>query len=71
MREDREVYVRIAMMSHLNDAACEIHTNPEMAQIRMEFVRALVFYYPNSEVLVSEKRLNQIWESVATKEIYS
>ena len=45
----RKVKVSLVIKSHLNDAMVEMSFNPELAQTRLEFVKYLVHYYPNTE----------------------
>lgn len=67
-----KIKVSIAIMSHLSDAqelidlSLSINKGIEIDN-RINFAKALVLKYPNTEVEVEEKELNELWQQVITK----
>ena len=56
-----KVNLGIVVASHLNDAMIEISFNPELANKRMKFVKALTFHNSNLELGVTDDYLNWLW----------
>jgi hypothetical protein len=55
------IKVRIVIMSHLNDAAIDMEHNPYMAHKRLEFVKELLYLYPDTSVKVDEDYLSVLF----------
>jgi hypothetical protein len=58
------VKVEMVILSHLADAQHDLHSNPRLAAKRIQFVRTLIFDYPNTTVTISDEELNQIWNAI-------
>ncbi len=54
----------IVVGSHLNDAMIEISFNPQLANKRMKFVKALTFFNQNLELSVTDDYLNWLWSEL-------
>lgn len=67
-----KIKVSIAIASHLSDAqelidlSLSINKGIEIDN-HINFAKALVLKYPNTEVEVEEKELNELWQQVITK----
>ena len=57
--------VEMVILSHLSDAQMDILYNPELANKRIQFVRTLVFDYPNTTVTIDDDKLDEIWNSLS------
>ena len=55
------IKVKIAIHSHLSDAAFEVDVNPYMSQRRIAFVKQLLHKYPDLNVEVEEDELDVMW----------
>jgi hypothetical protein len=55
------IKVKIAVQSHLSDAAFEVDVNPYMAQRRIHFAKQLLAKYPDLNVEVEEDELDVMW----------
>ena len=65
-----EINVKTAVMSHLSDAQELINMgliNGGGVHAYINFAKALVLKYPNTEVFVKEEELNELWQQVITK----
>ena len=65
-----EINVKTAVMSHLSDAQELINMgliNGGGVHAHINFAKALVLKYPNTEVFVKEEELNELWQQVITK----
>lgn len=55
------IKVRLAILSHLSDAAIDMEFNEYMATRRIGFVKYLVQRYPNTDVEIEEDELEALW----------
>ena len=55
------IKVKIAIQSHLSDAAFEVYNNPYMSQRRIHFVKFLLAKYPDLNAEVEESELDVMW----------
>ena len=55
------IKVKIAIHSHLSDAAFEVDVNPYMAQRRIYFAKQLLAKYPDLNAEVDEDELDVMW----------
>ena len=60
--------VSLIILSHLEDMELEISTNPEMAYKRMRFVRILISEYPDTNVRISDEKLDELWNGLSLGE---
>jgi hypothetical protein len=56
--------LEIVILNHLSEARNEITSNPELADKRIQFVRTLIFDYPDTTTRISNETLDQIWNSL-------
>jgi hypothetical protein len=56
--------VSLIILSHLEDMELEISTNPEMAYKRMRLVRILISKYPDTNVRISDEKLDELWNGL-------
>ena len=56
-----ESKVSIIIQSHLSDASLEMSFNPELALIRINFVKFLIHTYPNLEVEINPHTVYKNW----------
>ena len=56
--------VGLIILSHLEDMELEISTNPEMAFKRMRLVRRLISEYPDTNVRISDEKLDELWNGL-------
>lgn len=52
-----EVKVSIVIASHLSDVAIEMNHNQTLALYRLNFVKYLVFKYPNTDVEIDVNKV--------------
>ena len=65
-----KIKVSMAIASHLSDAQELINMgliNGGGVHAHINFAKALVLKYPNTEVFVKEEELNELWQQVITK----
>jgi hypothetical protein len=60
--------VSLIILSHLEDMELEISTNPEMASKRMRLVRILISEYPDTNVRISDEKLDELWNGLSLGE---
>lgn len=66
------INVKIVIMSHLSDAqelidlSLSINKGIEIDN-HINFVKALLLNYPNTDVDVEEKELNELWQKITSK----
>jgi hypothetical protein len=60
--------VSLIILSHLEDMELEISTNPEMAYKRMRLVRILISEYPDTNVRISDEKLDELWNGLSLGE---
>jgi hypothetical protein len=60
--------VGLIILSHLEDMELEISTNPEMAFKRMRLVRRLISEYPDTNVRISDEKLDELWNGLSLGE---
>lgn len=66
------INVKIVIMSHLSDAqelidlSLSINKNIEIDN-HINFAKALLLNYPNTDVDVEEKELNELWQKITSK----
>lgn len=64
------INVKIVIMSHLSDAQELINMgliNGKGVYNHINFAKALLLNYPNTDVDVEEKELNELWQRVTSK----
>ena len=67
-----KIKVRIAIASHLSDAqelidlSLSINKGIEIDN-HINFAKALLLNYPNTDVDVEEKELNELWQKITSK----
>jgi hypothetical protein len=54
-------HLGIVVGSHLNDAMIEVGINPQLAQKRLEFVKALTFFNEDLTKSVTDDYCNWLW----------
>lgn len=65
-----KINVKIAIMSHLSDAQELVNmglVNVKGVHNHINFAKALLLNYPNTDVEVEEKELNELWQQVTAK----
>ena len=62
------IKVRLAILSHLSDAAIDMEFNEYMAKRRLGFVKQLIYLYPNTDVKVDEDYLEALWYNYNTND---
>lgn len=65
-----KINVKIVIMSHLSDAQELVDMgliNGKAVHYHMNFAKALLLNYPNTDVDVEEKELNELWQRVTSK----
>lgn len=66
------INVKIVIMSHLSDAqelidlSLSINKGIEIDN-HINFAKALLLNYPNTDVDVEEKELNELWQKITSK----
>jgi len=50
--------------SHLNDAMIEVSINPELANKRLKFIKALTFFNEDLTKSVTDDYLNWLWNEI-------
>lgn len=64
------INVKIVIMSHLSDAQELVNmglVNGKGVHNHINFAKALLLNYPNTDVDVEEKELNELWQRVTSK----
>ena len=64
------INVKIVIMSHLSDAQELVNmglVNSKGVHNHINFAKALLLNYPNTDVDVEEKELNELWQRVTSK----
>lgn len=64
------IKIKMAIMSHLSDAQTLIQIGLYKSievQNHINFAKALLLNYPNTDVDVEEKELNELWQRVTSK----
>ena len=65
-----DINVQIAIMSHLSDAQFLMRAYKfDDAERHINFAKLLTMKYENTNVYVSEDKLNQLWESLADRTV--
>lgn len=59
-----ELKVGMVIMSHLSDAQELLHFDKTKANNHINFAKLLIMNYPNTDVMVTEETLNQLWQQV-------
>jgi len=58
-------HLGIVVGSHLNDAMIEISINPELANKRMKFIKALTFFNEDLTKSVTDDYCNWLWNEIS------
>lgn len=59
-----ELKVGMVIMSHLSDAQELLNFDKTKANNHINFAKLLIMNYPNTDVMVTEETLNQLWQQV-------
>jgi hypothetical protein len=65
-----KINVKIVIMSHLSDAQQLVNIgliNGKGVHNHINFAKALLLNYPNTDVDVEEKELNELWQKITSK----
>ena len=65
-----KINVKIVIMSHLSDAQELVNIglcDDKIVNNHINFAKALLLNYPNTDVDVEEKELNELWQRVTSK----
>lgn len=64
------INVKIVIMSHLSDAQELVNmglVNSKGVHNHINFAKALLLNYPNTDTDVEEKELNELWQKITSK----
>ena len=59
-----ELKIGMVIMSHLSDAQELLNFDKAKANNHINFAKLLVMNYPNTDTVVKEETLNQLWQKI-------
>lgn len=59
-----ETKVSIIVQSHLNSINVEFNTDQELSLKRLQFVKLLLFNYPNTNDRITDEELDKLWDTL-------
>lgn len=59
-----ELKIGMVIMSHLSDAQELLNFDKVKANNHINFAKLLVMNYPNTDTVVKEETLNQLWQKI-------